>query len=46
MRLHKQAGEAILKSESQRFAPRYALEGDELLIWGVITFSVRAHETA
>lgn len=45
-RLHKQAGEVILKSENHGFAPRYVLEGDELLVWGVVTFSVRAHEKA
>jgi len=43
-RLHKRGQEVILKSENRRFPPRYVMEGDELIIWGVVTFSVRAHE--
>jgi len=34
----------ILQSENPHFAPRHIAEGDELLIWGVVTFSVHAHE--
>jgi DNA polymerase V len=45
-RLHKRGQEVILLSENRAFAPRYVLEGDELTIWGVVTFSVRAHEKA
>ena len=43
-RLHKRGQEVILKSENRDFPPRYVMEGDELIIWGVVTFSVRAHE--
>jgi DNA polymerase V len=43
-RLHKRGREVILKSANRDYPPRYIMEGDELLIWGVVTFSVRAHE--
>jgi DNA polymerase V len=43
-RLHKVARQVLLHSENPRFAPRYILEGDELTIWGVVTFSVRSHD--
>ncbi|MCS4315572.1 DNA polymerase V [Pseudomonas sp. BIGb0381] len=33
----------ILLSENPKYPPRYVLEGDELLIWGVITSTVRSH---
>jgi DNA polymerase V len=33
-----------LRSENPRYPPRYILEGDELAIWGVVTFSVRSHD--
>ncbi|UFH51119.1 LexA family protein [Pseudomonas sp. KNUC1026] len=42
-RLYRQAGEVALLSENRRFPPRYILDGDELQIWGVVTFSVRDH---
>ncbi|WP_407309999.1 LexA family protein [Pseudomonas sp. nanlin1] len=45
-RLHKRGNEVILQSANRNFAPRYIMEGDELIIWGVVTFSVRAHEKA
>ncbi|WP_431080116.1 LexA family protein [Pseudomonas thivervalensis] len=35
--------EVILLSENPKYPPRYVLEGDELVIWGVITCSVRSH---
>ena len=35
--------EMILLSEKPKYPPRYVLEGDELIIWGVITCSVRSH---
>ena len=35
--------EVILLSENPKYPPRYVLEGDELVIWGVITYSVRSH---
>jgi DNA polymerase V len=45
-RLHKRGREVILQSENRNFPPRYIMEGDELLIWGVVTFSVRSHDKA
>ncbi len=33
----------ILLSENPKYPPRYVLEGDELVIWGVITCNVRSH---
>lgn len=45
-RLHKRGQEVILKSENREYPPRYVMEGDELIIWGVVTFSVRSHEKA
>lgn len=43
-RLQKIGQQVALLSENKRYAPRYILEGDELLIWGVVTFSVRSHD--
>ncbi|HGA2315914.1 TPA: LexA family protein [Pseudomonas putida] len=42
-RLHKRDGVVILKSENPSYPSRYVLEGEELLIWGVVRFSVRDH---
>lgn len=43
-RLHKVGPQIALMSENKRFPPRYILESDELVIWGVVTFSVRSHD--
>lgn len=43
-RLSYQQGQAVLLSENPSFAPRYILEGDELLVWGVVRYSVRSHD--
>ncbi|MNF03013.1 DNA polymerase V subunit UmuD [compost metagenome] len=43
-RLHRVGSQVALRSENPRFPPRYILEGDELTIWGVVTFSVRSHD--
>ncbi|WP_263263017.1 S24 family peptidase [Pseudomonas sp. RIT-PI-S] len=43
-RLHRRGGEVALLSENQGFPARYILDGDELEIWGVVTFSVRSHD--
>ncbi|MCY1535632.1 Protein UmuD [compost metagenome] len=32
-----------LRPENPKYAPRYILEGDELLIWGVVDYSIRCH---
>lgn len=42
-RLHKQNGQVILLSENRHYPPRYIMEGDELVIWGVVNYSVRDH---
>ena len=33
----------ILQSENSKYPDRYVLEGDDLSIWGVITYTVRSH---
>lgn len=38
-----QGGQVVLRSANKAFAPRYLLEGDELGVWGVVTYSVRQH---
>jgi DNA polymerase V len=43
-RLCKRGESIILMSENAGYPARYILEGDELVIWGVVTFSVRAHD--
>jgi len=42
-RLRKQGSQVILMSENPLYPSRYVMEGDELSIWGVVTFSVRSH---
>lgn len=43
-RLSYERGQAILLSENPRFPPRYILEGDELMVWGVVRYSVHSHD--
>ncbi|MFZ5936707.1 LexA family protein [Pseudomonas sp. HS6-2] len=45
-RLQRVAGQVLLRSENPRYAPRYIMEGDDFMIWGVVTFSVRSHDPA
>jgi DNA polymerase V len=45
-RLAKESGQVVLRSENSRYPSRYILECEELQVWGVVTFSVRAHEKA
>ncbi|MBK60367.1 MAG: peptidase S24 [Pseudomonas sp.] len=33
----------VLRSENAKYPPRFVMEGDELLIWGVVTDSIRRH---
>ena len=33
----------ILQSENSKYSDRHVLEGDDLSIWGVITYTVRSH---
>lgn len=43
-RLHRQGREIILQSENKAYSPRFVLEQDELMIWGVVRYSVRDHD--
>lgn len=43
-RLIRLGNEVILASENPHFPARYVLEGEELSIWGVVTYSVRSHD--
>jgi DNA polymerase V len=45
-RLHMRENEVILLSENPKYPPRHVLEGDELVIWGVVKYSVRDHDNA
>jgi DNA polymerase V len=42
-RLTRNGQQYVLCSENPKYPPRYVLEGDELLIWGVVTDSLRRH---
>ncbi len=42
-RLNKAHGGYVLQSEHADYPPRYVLENDELMIWGVVTHSLRDH---
>lgn len=42
-RLHRRNGAVILQSENSAYPPRHIMEGDELVIWGVVRYSVRDH---
>ena len=42
-RLAKEHNQLLLRSENPAYSPRYILDNDELLIWGVVTHSVRKH---
>jgi DNA polymerase V len=43
-RLHMRDNVFILKSENSKYPPRHILEGDDLIIIGVVRFSVRDHD--
>jgi DNA polymerase V len=45
-RLHRRENEVILMSENRKYPPRHVMEGDELVIWGVVKYSVRDHDKA
>lgn len=42
-RLHMRDNTIILLSANSKYPPRHVMEGDELVIWGVVTYSVRDH---
>lgn len=43
-RLHMRDNQVILMSENPRYPARHVMEGDELVVWGVVKYSVRDHE--
>lgn len=45
-RLHMRGNEVILKSDNPKYPSRHVMEGDELVIWGVVKYSVRDHDKA
>jgi DNA polymerase V len=45
-RLHRRDGLVVLQSENPGFPPIHIMEGDDLLVWGVVRYSVRAHDKA
>ncbi|SQF99008.1 putative prophage repressor [Paucimonas lemoignei] len=44
-RLHMRNNVFILQSENPEYPPRYVMEDDDLVIWGVVKHSVRSHHT-
>lgn len=45
-RLHRHGQQVILMSENPKYAPRHIMEGDELMVWGVVRHSIRWHCTS
>ena len=43
-RLAKDGSQVVLRAENPKYPPRYILEGDELLVWGVVRYSIRCHD--
>jgi DNA polymerase V len=43
-RLYKRGETVILKTENPKYPPRHVLEGDDLVIWGVVKYGVRDHD--
>lgn len=44
-RLSKHGHTTVLHSENPKYPDRYVMEGDELMIWGVVVASLRRHVT-
>jgi DNA polymerase V len=42
-RLHMRENTCMLTSENSKYPPRHVMECDELVIWGVVKYSVRDH---
>ncbi|MBK5003659.1 LexA family protein [Pseudomonas sp. S32] len=42
-RLHRRDGVIMLKSENSNYPPRHVGEGDDMVVWGVVRYSVRDH---
>lgn len=45
-RLHRRDRQVILHSENKAYPARHILEGDEMVVWGVVRYSVRDHAYA
>ncbi|WP_122663485.1 LexA family protein [Pseudomonas viridiflava] len=45
-RLHMRDNVCMLTSENSKYPPRHVLECDELVIWGVVKYSVRDHDNS
>ncbi len=45
-RLHIKGREIKLQSENTAYPPRFILKTDEMLVWGVVRYSVRDHAYA
>ena len=43
-RLHRRREQTILVAENPAFPPRYLMEGESFLIWGVVTHSLAYHQ--
>ncbi|WP_460044548.1 LexA family protein [Pseudomonas sp. S2_H01] len=43
-RLDMHGNSVILRSENPKYPPRHVMEGDELVIWGVVKYSIRDHD--
>ncbi|WP_419795296.1 S24 family peptidase [Pseudomonas palleroniana] len=43
-RLHLRDHAVILLSENPKYPARHVMEGDDLVIWGVVKYSVRDHD--
>ncbi len=42
-RLCIRGDEVVLRAENPKYPPVYVMEGDELLIWGVVKFNIHGH---
>lgn len=45
-RLHMRDNICMLTSENSKYPPRHVMEGDDLMIWGVVKYSVRDHDNS
>ncbi|MFJ5296709.1 LexA family protein [Pseudomonas sp. NPDC088368] len=43
-RLHMRENTVVLMSENPKYPARHVMEGDELVVWGKVKFSVRDHD--
>jgi DNA polymerase V len=44
--LHRRGREVILRSKNPTYPARFIMDGDEILVWGVVRYSVRDHAYA